>query len=235
MKGVARASAWTWARAGWSCRAARPSPSSWPGPFPDQRPDLQAQGRRRRLLAYRLEAEIGKKEILELYLNRIFFGAGAYGVEAAAQTYFAKPARELTLSEAGLAGRPAQGAVAARADQRPGRALDRSHLILAAMRDEGWISAADEQAALGRAAGAGAALARAKQVFGYLLDMAAAEAAAAGGGQAPDLVVELSIDPALQTQAAGDPDRTLDQDAGRRRRRQGGAGAARAGRRRSGR
>src|SRR5215210_7522991 len=56
-------------------------------------------------LARRIEERLGKQKIMELYLNRIYFGAGLYGAEAAARGYFGKPAREMTLTEsATLAG-----------------------------------------------------------------------------------------------------------------------------------
>jgi membrane carboxypeptidase/penicillin-binding protein len=56
-------------------------------------------------LARRIEDSFGKRKIMELYLNRIYFGGGLYGAEAAARGYFAKPAREMTLAEcATLAG-----------------------------------------------------------------------------------------------------------------------------------
>ena len=59
-------------------------------------------------LAVEIERNFTKNQILELYFNQIYFGEGAYGVEAAAKTYFAKPVRELTLSECALlAGIPA--------------------------------------------------------------------------------------------------------------------------------
>ena len=53
-------------------------------------------------LALWLEIRLSKPEILELYLNQVYFGGGAYGIEAASQRYFGKPARELTLPEAAL-------------------------------------------------------------------------------------------------------------------------------------
>lgn len=53
-------------------------------------------------LAIQLERSYGKEEILEYYLNRIYFGNGAYGIEAASQTYFAKSAIDLTIAEAAL-------------------------------------------------------------------------------------------------------------------------------------
>ena len=54
------------------------------------------------VLALKIEQRYTKREILNLYLNQIYFGSGAYGVEAAAQTYFGKPAAELTLAECAL-------------------------------------------------------------------------------------------------------------------------------------
>ena len=54
------------------------------------------------VLAFWLEHKFSKTQILELYLNRVYFGAGAYGVEAAAQRYFGKSARQLTLAEAAM-------------------------------------------------------------------------------------------------------------------------------------
>jgi penicillin-binding protein 1A len=64
------------------------------------------------VLARRIEKALSKNDILYLYLNQIYFGAGAYGVEAASQTYFGKSARELQVNEAallaGLVPRPAE-------------------------------------------------------------------------------------------------------------------------------
>lgn len=51
-------------------------------------------------LAFRIETELTKEEILEAYMNRIYFGSGTYGIEAASQTYFGKPASRLSLHEA---------------------------------------------------------------------------------------------------------------------------------------
>src|SRR4029078_11969018 len=56
-------------------------------------------------LAKRIEESIGKQTIMELYLNRIYFGGGLYGAEAASRGYFEKPAKDMTLTEcATLAG-----------------------------------------------------------------------------------------------------------------------------------
>ena len=73
----------------------------------------KSYGRKAReaVIAFLIEAQLSKQQILELYLNRIFLGAGIYGVEAMSERVFGKPARSLTLAEsaliAGLARAPA--------------------------------------------------------------------------------------------------------------------------------
>ena len=95
------------------------------------------------ILAYRLEQQFSKDEILNLYLNQIFFGNNAYGVEAAARTYFAKNAADLTLAEAallaGLPNRPSDFNPC----RHPEAAQARQRLVLRRMRDLGWISDAE--------------------------------------------------------------------------------------------
>ena len=66
---------------------------------PEQTPKRKLQ---EAVLALELERRIPKDRILELYLNRTYLGAGAYGVEAAARAYFGRPARELTLAQSAL-------------------------------------------------------------------------------------------------------------------------------------
>jgi penicillin-binding protein 1A len=89
-------------------------------------------------------------------------------------------------------------------------ALARSHIVLAHMRAQGWISAADEQAALASPPGL-APEAPGEGDYGYVLDMAAAQAVQIAGAQAPDLVVRLSIDPNLQAAAQSVVRQTLAQ------------------------
>ena len=72
-------------------------------------------------LALWLERKFSKTQILDLYLNRVYFGAGAYGIEAAAQRYFNKPAHEAHGGGGRDARRPGALAVAARADPQSGR------------------------------------------------------------------------------------------------------------------
>jgi penicillin-binding protein 1A len=87
------------------------------------------------LLAMRIERAYSKDEILEMYLNQIYFGAGAHGIEAAAQVFFGKRARELTIGEATLlAGLPKNPR-----DYSPinhlDRALKRRSVVIDAMAD----------------------------------------------------------------------------------------------------
>ncbi len=98
-------------------------------------------------MAYRLEANLSKQQILELYLNVIYFGNGTYGVEAASRDLFGKSVDQLTLAEAAtLAGLPkAPSAYAPR--RHPDRATDRRNVVLALMVQQRYISRAAAEAA----------------------------------------------------------------------------------------
>ena len=107
--------------------------------------DLKGKTFRRKLLemfvARRIEDNFSKQKIMELYLNRIYFGGGLYGAEAAARGYFDKPAREMSLAEcatlAGLVKSPNKlSPWADRAASREAR-----NFVLARMRDLGFIDA----------------------------------------------------------------------------------------------
>jgi len=92
------------------------------------------------VLSYRIEGSLTKEEILEMYLNRIYLGNGAYGVEMASETYFDKSVRELTLAEAAmLAGLPK-----APTKYSPFNnfelAKERQESVLKRMEEEGYIS-----------------------------------------------------------------------------------------------
>ena len=102
---------------------------------------------REALLAIQLEDRFTKDEILTAYLNTVFYGNNAYGVEAAAQTYFAKPAKDLTLPEdALLSGLPQ---LPSKYDpyHNPKDAIVRRAEVLQAMQDTGVITAAQERQA----------------------------------------------------------------------------------------
>ncbi len=100
------------------------------------------------ILASAMNNEYDKNTILELYLNEIYYGNLAYGIEAAAQTYFNKPARELTLAEASLLAGLPQAPAAWDPYTAPYLAIGRQSEVLTLMVQEGYISAAEAQAAL---------------------------------------------------------------------------------------
>jgi penicillin-binding protein 1A len=95
------------------------------------------------LLAIEMEQMLGKEQILELYLNQIYFGHGAYGVQAAAQTYFGKNVGEVTLAEAAyLAGLP-KGPSDYSPYYHPQAARRRQVTAIKRMVEEGFISSAE--------------------------------------------------------------------------------------------
>ncbi len=100
------------------------------------------------VLSLWLEARYSKNEILEMYLNRVYLGAGAYGVDAAARRYFGKSARLVTLAEAatlaGLLKAPTRYAPT----NNPDLARRRAQVVLAAMHDTGFISAKEAKNAI---------------------------------------------------------------------------------------
>lgn len=92
------------------------------------------------ILAYRLEKQLSKDDILTIYLNQIFLGSNAYGVEAAARTYFGKHASELSIAEcAMIAGLP-QSPSTHNPYRHPEAAKKRQEHVLRRMRDLGWIT-----------------------------------------------------------------------------------------------
>lgn len=91
-------------------------------------------------LAIKVERRLSKDEILELYLNQIYYGSGAYGVEAAAQTYFGRPVSELDLSETALIAGLPQRPTGYSPHQSPKLALARRDVVLNRMAELGYIS-----------------------------------------------------------------------------------------------
>lgn len=99
------------------------------------------------ILAYKMELILSKEQILELYLNQIYFGQGAYGVGAAAQTYFGKELREVTLAEAALLAGLPKSPNNYSPTRNPERAKRRQEHVLARMEEAGFITAEQRQEA----------------------------------------------------------------------------------------
>lgn len=104
------------------------------------------------ILALWLEHKYSKDQILELYLNRVYFGSGAYGVEAAAQRYFGHGAAQVTLAEAAVLAGLMKAPSKLAPDRNPEGATERAAQVVTAMAQEGHITEAMAKLALGRPA-----------------------------------------------------------------------------------
>jgi penicillin-binding protein 1A len=150
-------------------------------------------------LAFWLERKHSKAEILELYLNRVYFGSGAYGVEAAAQRYFGKSAKSVTIAEAAMLAGLVKSPSRLAPNRNPEGAEQRAKIVLTAMADAKFITDAQAQASIGhpsynvKPAGAGTVNYVADWIGEVLDDLI--------GQIDQNIVVETSIDPKLQAVA----------------------------------
>ena len=99
-------------------------------------------------LAIKLDRAWSKRRILTAYMNQVYYGNHAYGVEAAARTYFSKPARKLTLKESALLAGLTQAPSTYDPFHEPDRALARRDEVLRAMRNTGVIEQAEYEQAV---------------------------------------------------------------------------------------
>jgi penicillin-binding protein 1A len=100
------------------------------------------------LLALWLEQKYSKSQILEMYLNRVYFGSGSYGVEAASRRYFNKSARDVSLPQAALLAGLVKAPSRLSPAKNPQAAEARSQIVLSAMRAQGMVSDSEMTAAL---------------------------------------------------------------------------------------
>ncbi|MCC6887457.1 MAG: PBP1A family penicillin-binding protein [Hyphomicrobiales bacterium] len=151
------------------------------------------------VLALWLERKLSKTEILELYLNRVYFGAGAYGVDAAAQRYFGKSARQVSIAEAAMLAGLVRSPSRLAPHRNPDGAERRARLVVASMTSLGFITetmatfALSQPARAVKIAGNGSANYIADWIMDVLDDLV--------GRVDQDLVIRTSIDPALQAAA----------------------------------
>jgi len=150
-------------------------------------------------LALWLERKHSKAQILELYLNRVYFGSGAYGVEAAAQRYFGKSAKNVTIAEAAMLAGLVKSPSRLAPNRNPEGAEKRAQTVLTAMADAKFITETQAKASIGhpsynvKAAGAGTVNYVADWIGEVLDDLI--------GQIDQNIVVETSIDPKLQSVA----------------------------------
>ncbi len=151
------------------------------------------------ILAVYLEIKYSKDEILTLYLNRVYFGAGVYGIEAAAERFYGKHANELTLSEAAILA----GSVKAPSRYNPEASTDaslmRGSLVLDAMEQAGFIDKKTRDRAM--ADRPKIAHSFATPGAGYFVDYVISQLPQFVGKQKERMIVETTLDLSLQAQA----------------------------------
>jgi len=151
------------------------------------------------VLALWLEHKFTKAQILDLYLNRVYFGSGAYGIEAAAQRYFGKSARQLTLPEAAMLAGLVQSPSRLAPNHNPQGAVRRAAQVIADMAELKMIGESTAKLALAhparaiQPAGAGTVNYVADWVMDAVNDIV--------GNIDRDIVVQTTIDPTLQSAA----------------------------------
>lgn len=151
------------------------------------------------LLSFWLEHKFTKDQILEMYLNRMYFGSNAYGVEAASRRYFNKSARDVNLGEAavlaGLLKAPSRLSPA----RDPDAANERAQLVLRAMNDAGFIDQSEIKTAMSQQP------TRAKSYWSgagqYAADMVMDDIKTLIGDFKEDLIVDTTLDPDLEKKA----------------------------------
>ena len=151
------------------------------------------------ILALWLERKYSKDQILELYLNRVYFGSGAYGVEAAAQKYFGKSARFVTLSEAALLAGLMKSPTRLAPNHNLAGANERAAQVITAMAEQGHITEAQAKMAL-----ANPAQVRRDKTAGsinYAADYVMDALDDTVGAIDEDIVVTTTIDPKMQAEA----------------------------------
>ena len=160
------------------------------------------------IIAFWLEARLSKDEILSRYLSSVYYGDGAYGLRAAARTYFDKDPRALTLGEAALLAGLVQAPSRLAPSRHLGEARDRADLVLDAMVDTGQISRARADAVVPARYRPGRSAVPSGSYFAdWVLPQARAASDAAArdeGAHYGETVVRTTLDRALQREAERD-------------------------------
>lgn len=152
------------------------------------------------LLALWLEHKLTKDEILSAYMNRVYLGGGAYGIDAAANIYFNKPARELTVREAatiaGLLKAPARYSPSA----NPSLSAQRTRVVLKAMEDAGYITSA-EYKNLEKLPPSPPRKPSSGDTIRYFTDYVVGQVEGVLGVPTEDIIVQTTLDKDIQSQA----------------------------------
>ena len=162
------------------------------------------------LLAFWLEQKYSKDQILAMYLNRVFFGSNAYGVEAASRRYFNKSARDVNLGEAALLAGLLKAPSRLSPARDPKAAEERAQVVLGAMREEGYVTDSEIKTAMSQTP------TKAKSYWSgaehYVADMVMDQLPGMIGEIKEDLVIDTTIDLNLEKKAEEVIAATLDAD-----------------------
>jgi penicillin-binding protein 1A len=148
------------------------------------------------LLAFWLEQKYTKDQILEMYLNRVYFGSGSFGVDAAARRYFGKSARDVTLSEASVLAGLLKAPTRLSPARDPKAAEQRAQLVLAAMREQKFIG--DKELATAMSTPATQAASYWTGSENYVADRIMDELPLLIGEVRSDIIVDTTVDLNLQ-------------------------------------
>jgi penicillin-binding protein 1A len=149
------------------------------------------------LLSFWLEHNFTKNEILELYLNRVYFGSGTYGVDAAARRYFGHPAKDVTMLQAAMLAGMLKAPSRYNPNADPIAAATRAQIVIQNMVDAGFITEAQANAA-GTDSPAAEDNAPLPPVARYFSDWALDQVSSYIGFTNADLVVQTTLDPRAQ-------------------------------------
>ena len=156
---------------------------------------------REALMALRLERTFTKDQILALYMNRVYFGSGIYGYEAAAERFFNRPAKDLTIFQSAVLAGLLKAPTHYNPIYEPERAKRRAEIVLSTMVDTGSITDKQSQAALKSADKALHAVIRPPSGGRYFADWVLSQVEGYVGTIDRDLVVQTTLDGRLQAQA----------------------------------
>ena len=153
------------------------------------------------LLALKLERMFTKDEILALYMNRVYFGNGVYGFEAASERFFNRPAKDLTVFQSAVLAGLLKAPSHYNPVREPERAKERARIVLKTMVETGAITAEQSTAALNSADHALKAVANPTSTGRYFADWVLSQVDSYVGAVDRDLIVKTTLDGRLQVQA----------------------------------
>jgi len=153
------------------------------------------------LLAFKLEESFSKDEILALYMNRVYFGSGIYGFEAAAERFFNRPAKDLTVFQAAVLAGLLKAPTHYNPTREPERAKARAEIVLRTMVETGALTPGEAATALKTADKALKAIPNPTTRARYFADWVLTQVDSYIGGVDRDVVVRTTLDGRLQAQA----------------------------------